>query len=148
MNPSPLQLERHFFTRIQLDAKPTGKPEVSNQLSCQVEVGRAADDSKRFQVIVRLKLQSPSHGQACYTGEIDSVGLFRVADRWPEDRMLELVEANGAAVLFGAIRELICNLTARGPWPQISLQTVTFVQPKVKSEPHSGRGTRTVPTPV
>jgi preprotein translocase subunit SecB len=144
MNPSPLQLERHFFTRIQLDANPAGKPELANQLHCQVEVGRAPEEAKRFQVIVRLKLQSPANGQACYTGEIDAVGLFRVVENWPEDRILELVEANGAAVVYGAIRELLCNLTARGPWPQITLNTVTFVQPKVKPQVAAGRGAQPV----
>jgi|ERR1051325_4522652 preprotein translocase subunit SecB len=142
MNPSPLQLERHFFTRIQLEANPGGKPELGNLLHSQVEVGRAPEDQKRFQVVLRLKLQSPADGQACYTGQIDAVGLFRVVDSWPEDRILDLVQANGAALVFGAIREMVCNLTARGPWPQVTLQTVTFVQPKVKALASPARGVK------
>jgi preprotein translocase subunit SecB len=139
MNPSPLQLERHFFTKVVVDTNPAGKVEVANEVNCQVEVGQAAEDPKRFEVVVRVKLLSPPKGEACYTGEIHAVGLFRVLDGWPADKTLWLVESNGSALLYGAIRELFCNLTSRGPWPQVVLKSVTFVQPKMKPQPAGGR---------
>lgn len=132
MNHSPLQLERHFFTKVLVDANPNGKPETPNQLSCQGEVGQSAGDTKQYQVVLRLKFTSPSDGEACYIGEIHAVGLFRVVDGWPVEKIPLLVEANGSALLYGAIRELLLNITARGPWPPVTLNSMTFIQPKTK----------------
>lgn len=130
MNHSPLQLSRHFFTKVVVEANPNGKPEISNQLNCHLEVGQSAEDAKQWQVTVRLKLESPSEGEACYTGEIHAVGLFRVVDGWPDEKIPLLVEANGAALLYGAIREMLLNLTARGPWAPVLLNSMTFIKPK------------------
>jgi len=135
MNHSPLQLNRHFFTKVQVEANPNGKAEISNQLNCQLEVGQSADDAKEWQVIVRLKFESPSEGEACYTGEIHAVGLFRVVDNWPAENAPALVEANGAALLYGAIREMLLNLTTRGPWPPVQLNSMTFIKPKPGPQP-------------
>jgi preprotein translocase subunit SecB len=132
MKPSPLQLERHFFTRVLLEAHLDGKREAANHSRCEVEVGQATDNPKRFQLIMRFWLLSPPDKKSKYTGEFHAVGLFRVADAWPKEKEMELVQANGAALLFGAIRELISNLTARGPWPQVTLASVTFVDSKLE----------------
>jgi|ERR1017187_2494933 preprotein translocase subunit SecB len=134
MNPSPLQLERHFFTKVQIDSNPAGKAGASNLLNCEAEFGQAADNPKRYQVVLRLKLLTNPQNDSCYTGEIHAVGIFRVIDGWPAEKEMTLVEANGLALLYGAIRELLCNLTARGPWPQVVLSSVTFVQPKTKPQ--------------
>ncbi len=130
MNPSPLQLERHFFSKVQVDAHTDGVVGTPNELQSQVEVGRSEQTPERFQVTLRLKILSPSSKKATYTGEIHAIGLFTVADSWPKDDLLKLVQANGAAVLYAAARELFCNLTARGPWPMLSLNTVTFIPQK------------------
>jgi preprotein translocase subunit SecB len=146
MNPSPLQLERHFFTKVQIDSNPAGKVGAANQVNCAVEIGQAADDPKRYQVTLRLKLLSSPQNDACYTGEVHAVGLFRVVDGWPPEKLPLLVEANGAALLYGAIRELLLNLTSRGPWPQQALTSVTFVQPK--KMPQVAAGHELPPTPA
>jgi preprotein translocase subunit SecB len=127
MNPSPLQLERYFFSKIQLDAHADAGAQPGYDLECSVEVGRANDNPRRFQVKLKISLHPPGKTAAQYTGEFEIVGFFQVAKTWPDDQVSRLVEANGPAVLFGALREMIANLTARGPWPQITLHSVTFV---------------------
>ncbi len=135
MNPSPLQLERHFFTKVHVDAHREGDPEAKCQLKAEVDLARAAKDSRRFQFTLRLKLLSAAEKPSRYTAEIHVVGLVRVVDNYPEPKILQLVEANGAALLYGAAREMLCNLTARGPWPMLCLHSVTFVQPKPSVAP-------------
>jgi len=132
MNPSPLQLERHFFTKVLIEASSNGKLGTANQVSCEVEIGQALEEAKRFQVILRLKLSSTPDGEACYTGEIHVVGLFQVLEGWPAEKALSLVESNGPALLYGAARELLCNLTSRGPWPQVVLGSVSFIPAKTE----------------
>jgi preprotein translocase subunit SecB len=60
--------------------------------------------------------------------------LFHVVDAWPKAKVKALVEANGAALLYGAIRELVINLTSRGPWPAVVLNAVTFIRPEQKAQ--------------
>ena len=96
-------------------------------------MSRAVETPNRFQVVLRLKLLSPEGKKAAYTGEIHAVGLFKVVDKWPKDKVEQLVEANGSALLYGAIRELLINLTSRGPWPVVVLNSVTFIRPNAKS---------------
>jgi len=54
--------------------------------------------------------------------QVHVIGLLRGAGPCPEP--------NGPALLYGAAREMLCNLTARGPWPVVCLHSVTFVEPK------------------
>lgn len=129
MSPSPLQLERHFFTRIHLDAHRDGTPAATAEFRSEVDIARAAQDPNRFQLTLRLKLLASGDKTPHYTAEVDVVGFFHVAAGWPDAKALPLVQANGPALLYGAAREMLCNLTARGPWPMINLQSVSFILP-------------------
>lgn len=129
MKPSPLDLERYFFAKVQLEANTEGDPKAENQIQCQVQVGQATGEPMRYQVSLTLKLQAEDGGTPCYTGEFHAVGFFKVSERWPEKQRLQLVETNGAALLYGSLRELVITLTARGPWPPVTLRSVTFLRP-------------------
>ncbi len=128
MKPSALQLERYFFAKIELHAHASADPKVEPMVQCRVEVGMAVDNPRRFQVTLHLKLQSAPQQSAGYTGEFQVVGFFHVQEAWPEEQTLQLVETNGPAMLYGALREMVYTLTARGPWPAVTLQSVTFLQ--------------------
>lgn len=138
MNASPLLLERHFFSKVHLDVHENGDPKVPNDLRCEMEVGQALENPKRFQVLLRLFLTSPADKVSAYTGEIHAVGLFRVDESWPEKKTDMLVQSNGSALLYSAIREMVSNLTARGPWPMVTLRTVTFI-PKEPASDKEGK---------
>lgn len=128
MKPSALQLERYFFSRIELNAHTDADPRMEPTLQCHVEVGVAVDNPRRFQVTLQLKLLTPEKQAAGYTGEFQVVGFFQVLDGWPPEQILPLVETNGPAMLYGALREMIYTLTARGPWPAVTLKSVTFLK--------------------
>jgi preprotein translocase subunit SecB len=129
MNASPLTLERYFFTLIRIEAHLDREAKSTNKLNTSVEVGQAVEDSRRYQVKLRLALMPPDDGPATYTGEVEAVGIFQVTDHWPEEKRQQLVETNGAALLYGAIREMVFNLTSRGPWPARMMPSVTFLRP-------------------
>ena len=131
MKPSPLHLKHYFFTRIHLDAceDPTcveneGMGALKTQIQCQPH----NEDPLRWMVTLGVKLEDESEGQCSpYTADFEAVGLFTVDEGFPEERRTALVQANAPAVLFGAIREMLTNLTSRGPYNPINLKTVTFV---------------------
>lgn len=135
MKPSPLQLERHFFTKVHVDAHPDGDAKLKGQVETQVELARAERDPKRYQLTLRLKLGPEGVKKSRYTAEIHVVGVVRVVDDWPSPAVQQLVEANGPALLYGAAREMLCNITARGPWPMHCLDSVTFIQTAPRAIP-------------
>lgn len=69
-----------------------------------------------------------------YTAEFEVVGFFAVVETFPEKRRTGMVQANAPAVLFGAVREMLTNLTSRGPYPAINLNTVTFIDDVKRSD--------------
>jgi preprotein translocase subunit SecB len=134
MKPSPLQLERYFFSKIELNAHTDADSKAEHTLQCGVEIGEAVDNPQRFQVTLQLKLLAPEKTRAQYTGEFHAVGFFRVVDSWPKEQTMQLVETNGPAMLYSALREMIYTLTARGPWPAVTLKSVTFLNSSEESK--------------
>lgn len=134
MYPSPLILDKHFFTKVEVNSNIDGQLGAINLLNCHIELGEASDNPKMFQLSLKLKIESPPDKKAPYTGEIEAVGLFRVVENCPAEKAPEIVEAYGSSVLFAAIRELVLTITSRGPWPALLLSTFSFVKPKEKTE--------------
>jgi preprotein translocase subunit SecB len=137
MYPSPLILDRHFFTKVEIDSHVDGNASAINLLNCQLELGRADDNQRLFQLTLKLKIDSPPDKKAFYTGEIHAVGIFRVIDSYPQEKAAEIVESYGASVLFAAMRELVLNITSRGPWTPLVLSTFSFVKPKEAQNPQT-----------
>lgn len=140
MQPSPLHLENYFFTRIHMDAcedPACQEVEVSGQLKTQTRCQPHAGDPLRWMVTLVLSLDQDVDA-ACppYTAEFEVVGFFAVDESFPEERRSGLVQANAPAVLFGAVREMLTNLSSRGPYPPVNLNTVTFID-NIKSTPDS-----------
>lgn len=124
---SNLLLERHFFSRIELRPNAGAKPEGIYRVNCNLTIGQASDHARRFQntLLITLDQDPASTCPAFYSGVIEIVGLFRVADAYAEDPA-RLVHVSGSSLLYGAARELVCNLSARGPWPMMTLPTMNF----------------------
>lgn len=56
-----------------------------------------------------------------------AVGFFGVSEAVPENKVEALVFENGAALVYGAIRDLVSTITARGVLGPLMLPTPTFV---------------------
>ena len=129
MIPSPLSLETHFFGHIEVTAQRASPEELGEgTLDSYLECQRHEEERNRWLVQLGIKKEADEkEGTPPYTFYVEAVGLFSVLPDYPEEKVESLVRVNGAAVLYGAIRELIANLTARGPYPQVDLPTVTFL---------------------
>jgi preprotein translocase subunit SecB len=129
MKDSPLQLERHIFKRVEIVASDKPDQGAVNLMNVQLRCAQAAGEPNRFLIGLGLKLlpHPDSHKTPQYTGEIFVEGEFRIAEDVPADRQQVTVIANGAGILFGAIREMVLNVTSRGPWPPLMLKTLHFI---------------------
>lgn len=57
-------------------------------------------------------------------------GTFDCADEMPHGISKEtFVEVNGCSILYGVAREMIRATTARGPWADLMVPTITFFNP-------------------
>ena len=148
MIPSPLRLEKHFFTRLHVDACPDGCATAgAGRVTSEVSCFREETDPPLWMVQLDLRREKDEE-QGCpeYSFDVQVIGLFSVDPTFPEERIDRLVHANGAAVLYGAAREMIANLTSRGPFAQVNLDTVTFVDEVHELAPAAtAKPTRKVP---
>jgi len=126
MEKSPLQLESYAFDRIELKAQEDPNPSHHNLITGQVNHGVAHEDSRHWHVTLDLSLKAIKGETPLYLGRIAAEGVFRVHPNWPEDKVEALVSSNAPALLYGAIREMVVNLTGRSKHGPINLNTVRF----------------------
>lgn len=134
MRMSPLRLENYFFTKIDLEAN---SGDCVDDIHLDKEMGIAKHQQDEHKWMVNLSVGNKGHEgeyNPSYKFRVDIVGFFRVADEYPEEKAQGLVAFNGPAVLFGAVREMLANITARGPHKALILPTVTFVDGPANGE--------------
>src|ERR1017187_10378335 len=70
-------------------------------------------------------------------------GFFAVDPAYPVEKVPMLVETNAPSVLYGAAREMFCNLTARGPWGMVALPSQSLYKSAPKSVEPKAEATET-----
>jgi preprotein translocase subunit SecB len=140
MNSSPLELERYFFTKVEVVAVAESTSHQPN-VSATVALAEKVDDKRRFLVQVNVAIGANPGENPNYQGSISIVGYFKVHPKYSGDPA-ELAGVNGASILFAAGREMVANITARGPWPTLMLPCVSFqkeLSPKTKGRASKGK---------
>jgi len=79
-------------------------------------------------VQVCVALKNTGEHRAAYVGSVTCVGLLNVLPDWPESDIEKLVFINGTGMLYSSIREMICNITSRGPHFMLTLPSQSFVE--------------------
>jgi preprotein translocase subunit SecB len=127
MKNSPLCLEKSFFTKVSILANPDGKADARWEVEAVPEITMSGGDRRKWVILLRISLRPVGDAKLTYSVEVQIVGQFSVVPAWPEEKIDMLVHANGSGLLYSSAREMICNVTARGPWPMIFLPAVSFV---------------------
>jgi preprotein translocase subunit SecB len=130
MSNSPLRLERYYFTRIEIEQVKDGHRSNTNIVKTMIEAAHNAQNELQYMVRLQVFLESESGKMAPYRGEIDITGFFSVNDQFPKEQRNDLVVVNGGSLLFAAVREMVANLTSRGPSGMLTLQTIRFIPEK------------------
>lgn len=131
LSRSPLAILSQEFIEIQLVASESEASEIPLNLSCHREWSASDSDPRVWRLTLTVEFGGDEDAPpAPYTGRLKAVGSFRVAAAFPEDRRESLIRVTGASILFGACREMLANLTARGPHGMISLPSISFIDPK------------------
>lgn len=131
---SPLQLTRYFVTECHVTASKQFKPKdrmiLDGQLLEVEPVCKILANSRHWEVAVRVKFQPGPEANTPYFFTLEVVGFFQVLPNFPEEKLKPLVQTNGPSVLYGIAREVVRDVTGRGPYPQVFLPSVSFTPPK------------------
>jgi preprotein translocase subunit SecB len=129
MIPSPLRLDKYFFSKIHVDIQeetPTGAGRGELTTKCNFMWHK--DDPARWIVVLDVvQSKGAEKGGPDYNIDIQIAGFFTVEKEYPQDKASQMVRANGPALLYGAVREMVTLLTSRGPFDPVQLPSVTFV---------------------
>ena len=125
MQLSPLRLEKLFFTKLHIDANvDVDVSDNGGSIDTQVESHFQPDNLRLWMVVLRLRYGSD---ESHYLIDLEVIGFFDVHPEYPEKKAKTLVNVNGPALLYGSAREMVSNLTARGPHERLDLPTVSFI---------------------
>lgn len=129
MSQSALQLERYFFSKVSIEASKQIKGLSQMGAETRLEAARNGKDKNRYLLSLTVTLTSPQNAPAPYCGEVQVLGFFLVHPDVPQEQQEKLVSVTGASILYGVAREMITNVTARGPWPAVMLPCVNLNEP-------------------
>jgi len=133
LSPSPLRILRHDFLEISVEASEAEEPNAPLGIKLNRHWGPSSDDPLRWRLTLTVRFGGEDENDMePYRGRLRAVGVFEIAEAYPEDKRDSLIGITGASILYGACREMLANLTARGPHGMISLPSISFIEVKPK----------------
>lgn len=140
MNIAPMQLETYFITAFHITTRHNFNPEkrqkyrISN-LQSEVKYLVKKELPNVWQVPLAIRYTPQADENVPYGFSLSIVGFFKVHDKYPKDKMEQLVHFNAPAILFSAAREVLATMTGRGPWGTILLPSVNFLPKPERARP-------------
>jgi preprotein translocase subunit SecB len=149
MQPSPLDLVYYHLTEINVTPDKDFDSQESKSLypdfedadfSAQVRLAAPVGETDPYEFMLKLQLtgQAKEGRHFPYRFSISTEGVIRYTGDKLIDERKELVAINGAAMLYGALREQLLSITSRFQNGPMMLPTVNFLdlrRPKPTSEP-------------
>jgi preprotein translocase subunit SecB len=135
MNPSPLHLGDYFISSLHFSANSAFDLAEETQIDYndfEVDLQTKADSEHDWFVTLQLKFQPPAESNVPYRFIVEIVGSFKAAPSFPAEKIEKLVKTNGASMLYGILREVVRDTTARGPYPALILPSTSFYEPSQK----------------
>jgi preprotein translocase subunit SecB len=145
MKVSPLQPESIVFdnvcvqVRFDQDNNCLTAPDFDFQgvnFNCDVghgdiEVGDDVDQSQRMLVSIRVQVENQSGKLAPYKLDVKVSGIFKWLDTETEPILRkDLMVVNGAAILYGSVREMVLTITSRSIPGALTLPSFNFIDDK------------------
>jgi len=144
MRSSPLQLLRYFVEEISCNSNPDYDPEkdfdfLEDQFRVDTTVAPTELDTEHednsWMVQMSLRQQIGPNQNFPYDFKLSIVGFFLCTSNLPNGWSPEyFVKVNGSSLLYGVAREIVRATTARGPWSDVIVPTLSFYEPFSKSD--------------
>lgn len=141
---SPLRMLHHELVSVAIESVPQQHEECFFSLETERRVSRSTDDDLQFEVELTVRFgPTQKDFPTGYTGAVTFSGIFEVAGSYPEEKRDMLVNVTGPSILFGACREMVANLTARGKHGMLTLPSVSFTTGKPRAKTAAKKVTTT-----
>jgi len=135
MRPSPLQLDGYLVTELRYKAQPDFQYDLDNPITTvtpddlTVETAFSAHEKERLRRSCELtiELTDATGAKFPYVFRTALIGFFRISEQYPADGADLMFITNAPALLYSAARELLATVTGRGPYPAVTLPSVTFL---------------------
>lgn len=147
---APLQLERYFFTKVQVEANSAyvqtlageagtegGEDQQHIKLRFDLGLGENKNDPTKYQVIIGIDELQSEKAELPYKIALEVVGQFSIDKNFKHDNIRKIVQVNGGSMLYSAAREFILTITGRGPWPAYQLPAISIYDAVNKAESES-----------
>ncbi len=140
MKLSPLHLTDYFITELHFSANSKFDPKQDVHIQPEdfqigVEAKPNKDNNRRWQVVLKLQHQPAAEANVPCRLTVEIVGYFIVLEGVPDERIERLVQTNGPSMVYGILREVVRDTSARGPYPPVMLPSTSFYQSP--SAPHA-----------
>lgn len=128
MQLSCLKLNKYFFTRIKVEANAAAgkQSEYESEISSHAECEPHKDDPRKWMVVLTVKVEAEKDKIHPYEIDVQVIGLFTFLKEEDPEKIKKIVHVNAPSLLFGAVREMVANVTARGPYAAVQLPCVAF----------------------
>jgi preprotein translocase subunit SecB len=128
MKLAPLALNGCYLTKIDITAQSNVKKDNSDfDVLVDPSVFPAGgENNHQWFAFVDVTLVQKGENTPPYLGQVKMMAGFTVDESWPASDAERLVFINGCGTVYGAIREMICNVTARGFFTAITLPAWSF----------------------
>jgi|SRR5690606_10545508 len=128
MKPAAFTLENVFYPQISVRANREhnydgdGDPVLPS-----IKIHSYRGDGGRYQIALDLKKAIESDADA-YEVKALAIGVFQTDPATPEDKQQAIVMRSGPQIVYGALRDHIATITARGPWNEYYLPAIIIDQ--------------------
>lgn len=128
---SSIQTRRHWIRKINFEPRE----ETIKDSKCQAQLAlRVRRCKEHWHATLSVSFGTQGSDHSNYQGQIDFEGIFDVHPEFPAEKTEEMVRMNGGAILYGAIREMVLNLSSRskhGPFELPTIDARMFLKPPV-----------------
>jgi preprotein translocase subunit SecB len=133
MKQPPLQLEYYYFPEIKvlvrqgIPVEHVTPENVDFEFDLEPKIFQSVDDAMCYKVDLRVRTKDVKDKINPYNLDLLVSGFFRLDEKVPGEKREGTMLVLGPNILYGAARELLFQLTSRGPFPPLWLPTTSFV---------------------
>jgi len=141
MRLAPISLDHYYITELSIVAREPF--EADQPMEARLEEFAASEkvrmleqdeEKKLWQVILTVSQQPAPESNFPYEFRVIITGYCRcMVESISAEEQEEMVRVNGSSMLYGVVREVVRENTARGPWQPILLPTISFFRPSEES---------------
>lgn len=145
MQPSPIQLKDMSYIGFKVWARSLTEDEQAsidkfdfNDVMIGESIEFAAlgdqDDPENYAVKLKITINNEEGKKAPYDVDVEVAGFFSISKKTPIADREDFIVVNGCAILYGAIRDLVLNLTSRSGNGSLLLPTVNFLDHRKRNK--------------